>query len=165
MEAFRTFSHFNGAECLAIRKPSLHREIFELLKECHRSVPTDDDARSNVRFLQGFSERFARLAQQLAWRKTSTGLEKEQVAMNLHIPSALERFSLEQILSNRLWSYSVGNIDVGVEILPEKIAKPRLQTRTGKEHSSDNFEKAVAEIKRLGRPGPLVPLLLIGVTL
>ena len=165
MTVFRTFSHLNGAEHLVVRKPSLHHEIIGILNECDRSALADGGHRSVDQYHQYLGQKFARRILQLGWFKTSRGFEKERVAMSLCTPSAVESLSLEQIFGSWLWAYSVGIIDVGVKILPVETGRRKRRKTAEKDEFPGSFEGVIGEIKRLGRNSPLVPLLMIGLSL
>ena len=161
MKHFQEFSHLHGAEYLAVKKLSIHREIIAMLAECHRKTLTRRGIRSNFESFENLSASFAEAALQRAWRKTSTGLEKERVALNCCTPTC----SLEKIVGNWLWDYSVGNIDVGIGILPENKLKQRSPIRAGKEKPIRSFNEVIRAIRRLGRNVPHVPFLLIAIPL
>ena len=158
---FQEYSHLYGAEYLAVRKLSIYREIISMLAECHRRTLTGRRIQLNSKSFEIFSARFSEGALLRAWRETSTGLEKERVALRIWTPTS----SLENIISNWLWNYSVENIDVGVGIIPTSIARRRHRNNVDRENHTDNFKRVVKEIKRFGRNIPIVPFLLVAMPL
>lgn len=161
MKHFQEFSHLHGAEYLAVKKASIHREIIGMLAECYQITPKERGARSNMQSLERLGARFSEVALRRAWRETSTGLEKEKVVLSFLGSTC----SFEKVIGNWLWSYSSGKIDVGIGILPANTLRHRQRTRREKEKPILSFNEMIREMKRLGRNVPLVPFLLIAVPL
>jgi len=152
------FSHLHGAEHLAVRKSSIHREIVRMLAESRKRLSAEHNASSNKKLFEALSASFTELALQRAWRETSAGLEKRRVAWCFWTPSS----SIEKILGGWLWGYSAGNIDVGIGILPEKTPRHCSQHRDERDISMFSIDKV---IRGFGRNVPRVPFLLIATPL
>jgi hypothetical protein len=165
MELVRTFSHLNGEEHLLVNKPALYHELIELLRLSRLRTLENSRNSSGVLLLRDFRQIFHLLAQTAGWQKSATGLERERISMSVHVPLGGETLSFGRLFAEQLWSYAVGNIDVGVEILPAWGYGIAGRTKKNLRRPADGFSGAVSEIRQFGRNVPPVPLLLLGVSL
>lgn len=165
MGLIRTFSHLNGEEHLIVNKPALYHELMELLRESRVRALENSRNLSRIQLLQDFIKTLRLQAQTTGWQETTTGFERERITMSIHVPLRDEHLSYGPLFAERLWSYAVGNIDVGVEILPAWKRGTIRRARKFVRQPADGFSGAVSEIRRSGRNVPPVPLLLVGVSL
>ena len=165
MKKFQEFSHLNGAEYLAVKKVSIHREIIAMLSASQGDALRENAAYPNNSLLEIFNIKLAEVALRRGWRRMCAGFEKERIALHFLTSPLIEPPAFKESLGNWLWGYATGSIDVGVGIVPTNIARRHPRNEPGIERPIDNFNEIVKEIKQLGRNLPLVPFLLIATPL
>lgn len=165
MKLIRTFSHLNGEEHLIVNRPTLYRELIGLLRESRLRTLENSRNLLRARLLQDFTETVRLLAQMAGWQETAMGFDRERISMSIHIPFGDESLPYGLLFAERLWSYAIDKIDVGVEILPTLERGVARRTKKSTKRPADGFIGAISTIRRSGRNVPPVPLLLVGITL
>jgi hypothetical protein len=178
MQIIETYSHLNGLESLLVHKPTLWREVRNVISavdanKCRTKVSKEKTMKGDLLFSPiDMNAAFKRLLRRKAWKENrvsywvtrnerlilsynQTDFVKDRVAIEVQFGKYA--FVAYDLFVKHLAFYVGDHIDVGIEILPMKSLQRQMSSGVG------YYEGEFYNVVRQGRGVPAVPLVVVGV--